>query len=259
MSKGLFPGAIASLVIALLVMASATTTLAQSPEIRKALRYYENEQPSKMLPALEQAVKSDPESSYYLGLGYILQGDLDKALSTFEKGIQDDDKNPLPVAGKGHVLLLQKKSAEAKALLTKAADMNRKKTAAQWEAIGRAYLADSKHLLDAIAAGQVGGHVASHAVTTVFYLVHRARGAARARSAVADLLSIVDVVALEQADFLRALAFELPDYEDAVQVAAGLRAGARFVVTRNPKDFMGAELPTRSAGEILALLAVAGP
>lgn len=152
MSKRLFPGAIASLVIALLVMASATTTLAQSPEIRKALRYYENEQPSKMLPALEQAVKSDPESSYYLGLGYILQGDLDKALSTFEKGIQDDDKNPLPVAGKGHVLLLQKKSAEAKALLTKAADMNRKKTAAQWEAIGRAYLADSKHLLDAIAA-----------------------------------------------------------------------------------------------------------
>lgn len=121
------------------------------------------------------------------------------------------------------------------------------------------WAAEAARLLDAIAAGQVGGHVASHTVTTVFYLVHRARGAARARSAVADLLSIVDVVALEQADFLRALAFELPDYEDAVQVAAGLRAGARFVVTRNPKDFMGAELPTRSAGEILALLAVAGP
>lgn len=151
-SKGLFSKTIASLVIALLIMTLANITLAQSPEIRKALRFYENEQPSKMMPALEQAAKSDPANSYYLGLGYILQGDLDKALSTFEKGIQDDDKNPLPVAGKAQVLILQKKAAEAKALLTKAAEMNRKKTAAQWEAIGRAYLADSKFLLDAIAA-----------------------------------------------------------------------------------------------------------
>ncbi|MGC1244381.1 MAG: tetratricopeptide repeat protein [Chryseosolibacter sp.] len=152
MSKALFSRTIATLFIALLFMASTNITLAQSPEVRKALRYHENEQPSKMIPALEQAAKADPANSYYLGLGYILQGDLDKALAAFEQGIKDDDKNPLPVAGKGHVFILQKKAAEGKAQLTKAADMGRKKTAAQWEAIGRAYLADSKFLLDAIAA-----------------------------------------------------------------------------------------------------------
>jgi tetratricopeptide (TPR) repeat protein len=47
---------------------------------------------------------------------------------------------------------MQKKTAEGKALLVEAADMNRKKTAGQWEAIGRAYLSDSKFLLDAIGA-----------------------------------------------------------------------------------------------------------
>ena len=149
--KALFPRTIAMLLVALF-MASTTTAFAQSPEVRKAFRFYEIEQPSKMIPALEQAAQANPENLYFLGVGYIIQGDLDKALATFEKGIKNEDKDPLPVAGKGHVLILQKKSAEGKALLAEAADMNRKKTAAQWEAIGRAYLADNKFLMDAISA-----------------------------------------------------------------------------------------------------------
>lgn len=153
MSRGLFRRAASSVLsMVLLVAVSATTAFSQSPEVRKAFRYAEIEQPSKMIPALEQAAKDDSKNLYYLGLGYIKTGELDKALSTFEKGIQSDSKDPLPLAGKGQVLLLQKKSAEGKTLLTQAADMNRKKTAAQWEAIGRAYLADSKYLLDAIDA-----------------------------------------------------------------------------------------------------------
>lgn len=155
LSKGLVSRTITVLLTALLIMGSANT-FAQSPEIRKAFRYQDIEQPSKMIPALEKAVQANPEDLYYLGLGYIMVGDLQKALATFEKGINADKKDPLPVAGKGHVFLLQKKTAEGKALLAEAADMNRKKTAAQWEAIGRAYLSDSKFLLDAIAALEKG-------------------------------------------------------------------------------------------------------
>ncbi len=149
-SRRFCKGAAIALTLALLSLTSATTVSAQTPEIRNAFRYYEIEQPSKMMPALQTAAQG--ENIYYLGLGYILMNDLDKALATFEKGISADDKDPLVVAGKGHVKLLQKKTAEGKALLTEAADMNRRKTASQWEAIGRAYLADSKFLLDAIAA-----------------------------------------------------------------------------------------------------------
>ncbi|MEX1239595.1 MAG: tetratricopeptide repeat protein [Cyclobacteriaceae bacterium] len=152
LSKRLFSGTIAVLLTALLFMASAETTYSQSPEIRKAFRYNDIEQPSKMMPALEKAVATAPEQMYYLGVGYIMKGDIVKALATFEKGISADDKDPMPVAGKGHAKLLQKKTAEGKALLAEAADMNRKKTAGQWEAIGRAYLSDTKFLLDAIAA-----------------------------------------------------------------------------------------------------------
>ena len=182
-SAGRFPAWTRNVFIALLVMASISATYAQSPEIRKAYRYLDIEQPSKFMPALQQAVGNGPENLYYLGLGYIMTGDLDKALSTFEKGIAEDKKNPLPVAGKGHVKLLQKKTAEGKALLAEAADMNRRKTAEQWQAIGRAYLSDTKFLLDAISALEKAkdidnGDPVTHVLLGDAYLMQNNGGAA---------------------------------------------------------------------------------
>jgi hypothetical protein len=72
---------------------------------------------------------------------------------------------------------------------------------------------------------------------------------------VGDLLQVVRVVPLDTADFQRALAMGLKDYEDAVQAAACLRIGAEFLVTRNARDFKGAPVDPRSAGEVLAFLA----
>ena len=114
---------------------------------------------------------------------------------------------------------------------------------------------DAVLLLDAISRGQATGFVAGHAVTTVHYIVERARGRAAAHTAVSDLLQFVDVVALERGEFQRALSLGLGDYGDAVQVAACLKIGADVLVTRNARDFKGASVVTRSAGELLALLA----
>jgi len=114
---------------------------------------------------------------------------------------------------------------------------------------------DATALLDHIAKRKAHGYLAGHAVTTIHYLVERAKGHAAAATAVSDLLEILDVVPLEGSDFQRALALGLKDYEDAVQAAACLKIGARFLVTRNERDFKGAPVTPRSAGEVLALLA----
>ena len=97
--------------------------------------------------------------------------------------------------------------------------------------------------------------MAGHAVTTVHYIVERARCRTAAVTAVSDLLQLVDVVVLGRGEFQRALSLGLADYEDAVQVAACLKIGADVLVTRNARDFKGAPVVTRSAGELLALLA----
>lgn len=114
---------------------------------------------------------------------------------------------------------------------------------------------DATLLLDAIARGDATGFVSSHAVTTVYYLVNKAKSAVVARTAVSDLLDVVDVVALDGNDFRRALAMGLDDYEDAAQAAACLKVGASYLATRNAKDFKGAPVQVHSPTEILAILA----
>jgi predicted nucleic acid-binding protein len=114
---------------------------------------------------------------------------------------------------------------------------------------------DAVLLLDAVSRGTAIGFIAAHAVTTVYYVVQRAKSRAAATTAVSDLLQLLQVVALDRADFQRALTLGLADYEDAVQVAACLRVGADALVTRNPRDFKGVAVVTRSAGEVLALIA----
>ena len=118
---------------------------------------------------------------------------------------------------------------------------------------------DAVLLLDSISRSQAAGLVAGHAVTTVHYIVQRAKGRAVAATAVSDLLQLVDIVPLDRSDFTRALSLGLGDYEDAVHVAAYLRIGADALVTRNARDFQGAPVVTRSAGEVLALLASSSP
>jgi predicted nucleic acid-binding protein len=113
---------------------------------------------------------------------------------------------------------------------------------------------DAALLLSAVENGRAEGYVAGHTITTVHYVVAKARDRRVAALAVTDLLRIVHVVPVEAADFHQALVLGLSDFEDAVQVAAGLKIGADFVVTRDEKHFRGGPLPPRSPGELLALL-----
>jgi predicted nucleic acid-binding protein len=118
----------------------------------------------------------------------------------------------------------------------------------------KAWLRDSAAVLDAISSGRATGFIAGHGVTTIYYLAASANGRAAATTAVADLLQICDAVPLTTADFHRALALGLKDFEDAVTAAAALAIGADYVVTRNEKDFKGAPVAIRSPGKILSLL-----
>ena len=117
------------------------------------------------------------------------------------------------------------------------------------------WAADAALVLDAISRGIARGFMAGHAVTTVYYVVEKEVGRAAANTAVADLLELLGVVAIGAAEFQRALAMGLSDFEDAVQAAACLTAGADHVVTRNAKDYKGAPVSTLTPGEVLASLA----
>jgi predicted nucleic acid-binding protein len=116
------------------------------------------------------------------------------------------------------------------------------------------WVADATALLDAVAKHRAEGCVAGHVITTVYYVVEHERNRAVAATAISDLLQLLTVVPLGNADFQRALGLGLRDFEDSTQAAACLQIGADYLVTRNEKDYKGAPVILRSAGEIVALL-----
>lgn len=113
------------------------------------------------------------------------------------------------------------------------------------------WAADSARLLAAIERREHEGWVAAHTVTTVHYLVARARDRKAAALAVADLLDIVGVVEVGAEELRRALLLDLPDFEDAVQAACAQQLGADALVTRDATGFEGPDLLVLSPGAAL--------
>lgn len=120
-----------------------------TPEVKKALRLVDIEQSSKGVAALEGLVKANPTNAsvlYYLGYAQIKRGELDKALASFEKGIQVDPKEQLNYAGKGYVRILQNNLTEAKTIFDKVLADTKSKNAAVLNSVAEAYLSTKKNV-----------------------------------------------------------------------------------------------------------------
>jgi predicted nucleic acid-binding protein len=105
------------------------------------------------------------------------------------------------------------------------------------------FLAASATALDAVGQGQVEGYVAGHAVTTLFYLLHRQLGSTKSRGVLTDLLSKMRVAAVTDAGIRQALGAPFRDFEDAVTHAAAQEAKVEVIVTRNVSDFAKGAIP----------------
>ena len=71
----------------------------------------------------------------------------------------------------------------------------------------------------AIERGHGQGMVPAHGVTTIFYLLEKARGAAVAREGVERLIRVFGVAPVNEDVVSRALGFAWSDFEDAVCAA----------------------------------------
>lgn len=107
----------------------------------------------------------------------------------------------------------------------------------------------------AIETGAAEGLVAAHAVTTIYYLMQKALGTARAKRSMTAILSVFIVAPVDGSVIGEALRSPLTDFEDAVTAAAAARAACDYIVTRDPKGFRGASVPQLTPAEAVPLLA----
>jgi predicted nucleic acid-binding protein len=116
------------------------------------------------------------------------------------------------------------------------------------------FFAASAGVLASAETGQIEGWIAAHSVTTLFYLLAKARSPQLARVAISDLLNILSVAAVDQLVIEQALTLPYDDFEDAVQMMAAARSGADYLVSRNVADYKEGPLPVLQPAELLALL-----
>ncbi len=112
----------------------------------------------------------------------------------------------------------------------------------------------SAHVLSLIETGKLKGYVASHSVTTLFYLIKKDRSVTEARVIITNLLQFIKIAAVNQTTIEQALNLDYKDFEDAVQMIAAVQCKADYLITRNVKDFQPALLSVLQPVDFLASL-----
>ncbi len=92
-------------------------------------------------------------------------------------------------------------------------------------------------LVDELEKSPGTAFMAWHSVSNFYYLVSSARGRKQTRGFLSDLARFIEVAPTTTMSLRQAIKMELPDFEDALQVAAALACRAGAIVTRNLKDY----------------------
>lgn len=99
------------------------------------------------------------------------------------------------------------------------------------------HFVDSERILLAIEGGAEDAAMAWHTVANINYFVSRYRSDAAVREFIERLRRSLVVPATGSEELAFALSLPMSDFEDAMQVAAASACNARFIVSRNERDY----------------------
>lgn len=114
------------------------------------------------------------------------------------------------------------------------------------------FVEDAEAIFLAQAQGRLSAYISAITPGTAYYVARRTKGSADARNAVAGVLKITRVCAVNHSVLQTAVGLPLADYEDAIQLVSALAEQLDAIVTRDPNDFKGSPIPVFSPTELLA-------
>jgi predicted nucleic acid-binding protein len=97
---------------------------------------------------------------------------------------------------------------------------------------------------------EVVGVLGATTLTTIHYLVAKAVGSEKARSATQGLLGVFQIAPVDHGVLENAARSPIKDFEDAVLHEAGKGWGVDALVTRDPEDFRSGNLPVFSPRQL---------
>lgn len=116
------------------------------------------------------------------------------------------------------------------------------------------HVGESAALLDELQRGRASAFVAWHSISNFHYLVSPHRGRASIRSFLAELSAFVGVAPTSTESLKFACHLDLPDFEDAMQVAAARACRADVIATRNLRHYKRSPIPAALPRDVLGRL-----
>ena len=109
-------------------------------------------------------------------------------------------------------------------------------------------------ILQRCAGRELTGYLAFHSIPDIWYILRKVPENKR-RGWLKDICSILFVAAASHEEVVKAVENEaFADFEDCLQDRCAKSKAARYIITRNVKDFDGAEVPAVTPQEFLAIM-----
>lgn len=97
---------------------------------------------------------------------------------------------------------------------------------------------NAARLFERIDNREIEGFIAATTITNIYYIVRRAAGVVVAQDAITQILSELNICAVDRDVLEQALALNFQDFEDAVQYVCALVHGVDVIVTRDATGFV---------------------
>ena len=105
------------------------------------------------------------------------------------------------------------------------------------------FVENATRLFERIDAVEIEGFITATTITNIYYSVRKVAGRVVAQEAIAQILSDLNICAVDLNVLEQALSLNFEDFEDAVQYACAVVNNLDAIVTRDLSGFVNAEIP----------------
>lgn len=105
------------------------------------------------------------------------------------------------------------------------------------------FVENAARLFERIDAGEIEGFITATTITNIYYIIRKAAGRVVAQDAISQIISDLNICAVDLNVLEQALSLNFEDFEDAVQYACAVVHNLDAIVTRDLSGFVNAEIP----------------
>ena len=106
-------------------------------------------------------------------------------------------------------------------------------------------------LFTLIDIGTVKGYVSSLIFSNLYYILSREKTKSEAKNTLLKLKVLTNILAVDEKIIELALASNLKDFEDSIQYYVAIKNKIDIIITRNIKDYKGADIQAMTDDEFL--------